>query len=191
VETYYHSDKYGLLIPGTVVCCSCSSPIEHDLTRVPGHAPGASLRTTSEWGHQVLNCEIDLLDGPEGLKTVTMELVLESTRQGFFPSQPSRLRSLFGCRTLDEAKAFASAHRVAKSQHIVRILSESAPRFDMNWLDDWRFGADWLEMSYGYWTGEGKGHTARWEHLIAPRAYVEAIECQMVCDPGTTDGLAP
>lgn len=85
-----------------------------------------------------------------------LELIAELVRRLEFPAMPSRLQSLFACRSLSEAQAFRSR---ARAPHAKIFEVDSAVSFvgDMQLIHLGSSPASCLELVHKYWRGESSG----------------------------------
>lgn len=85
-----------------------------------------------------------------------LELIAELVRRLEFPAMPSRLQSLFACRSLSEAQAFRSQARAPHAK-IFEVDSEVSFVGDMQLIHMGSSPASCLELVRKYWRGEASG----------------------------------
>ena len=96
------------------------------------------------------------------------ELCLEFIRLTYFPNFPSRLQSIFGTKTLEDALSWKNyfCKQFDVNINILKIECEKFYEFDASWItfpptipnNDFQFNipsiAKMLELSYKYWAQE-------------------------------------
>lgn len=126
-----------------------------------------------------------LFDSPEQTQGMAryIETVIEYERRLFFPGLPSRVESMFGCGTLQEARVFRNTYQNRQPNGemypsiIWRVECEAAFRADIQLLN---LPAAMFPLSFAaqkYWRGEMLEHDPVWEWILPlPVHVVEAVE---------------
>lgn len=117
------------------------------------------------WGQKVL---LNLLDDDFMLKR---EYFAEDIRQKQFPSLPSRLQVIFGCRTLDDAHTYRDGFAVPQAG-IWKVSSEAMLERDMHWMRRVSNDGELVRNITKYWNGEESSASPRWECLLVPPVQV-------------------
>ncbi len=178
---FFTVDRLGRFRPGQVL------DIDLDLTGLPlyavsGYYSGADLEDfardlfgggISRWGKDYLF--IKHIPGPDVPTSLAIELVFELVRRESFPERPSRLSSVFGSSTLQDARQFKASYGTL-SDPIFRVSCDTSFRCDFDLL---RMGhsilAAWL-LATKYWRGD-RGPNPMWEELLVPPVTVmERVE---------------
>lgn len=169
---FFTVDRSGSLRSGQVL------DIDLHLTGLPlyavsGYYSGADLEAfardlfgggISRWGKAYLFNQH--ITGPNVPVSLAIELVVELVRRESFPERPSRLSSVFGSSTLDDARQFKTLYGTP-SDPIFRVSCDTSFRCDFDLL---RMGhsilAAWL-LATKYWSGK-QGPDPTWEELLVP-----------------------
>src|SRR5512146_681924 len=97
------------------------------------------------------------------------ESFFEAVRRAGFPDHPSRMQSVFGFESIDDARAFAGTHRSGTPCAIYKLRGEIAHRANMSLLELCNHpGAVAFGLARSYWRGEPGARPVLWELLLRP-----------------------
>jgi hypothetical protein len=107
-----------------------------------------------------------------------IEVFFEAVRRADFPRLPSRMQSVFGFESVDEAKAFVGGFRAGQPCAIYRVQGEIAHKANMSLLQVGALpGAVAFSLARAYWQGEQGPRPALWELLLDPPVeFTELVE---------------
>lgn len=97
------------------------------------------------------------------------ESFFEAVRRADFPDRPSRMQSVFGFESIDDARGFAGTCRAGTPCAIYKLQGEIAHRANMSLLELCNHpGAVAFELARSYWLGEPGARPVLWELLLRP-----------------------
>jgi hypothetical protein len=111
-----------------------------------------------------------VLPGPEleGMRSRIIELLFELVRRAEFPERPSRLESVFGWETEEDARQFVASRQDTGQAVIWKVEGDSVFRADMELTRLFTPLVSWW-LARRYWSGEANPDMPpRWEHLLKP-----------------------
>ncbi len=94
--------------------------------------------------------------------------MLELMRRAEFSDAPSRMASVFGFATIEDARAFRAEYRRGPKRGIYRVDGECVHRGNMRLVDWGATGAGAIANARSYWRGERGEASELWECLLAP-----------------------
>ena len=110
--------------------------------------------------------------------SAAIDVIFELVRLAHYQQCPSRLQSLFACRTLNEAEKFALNYLASGKQSgankatIWSVETEREGFFaDMAWLNVGRYWFDLVANAHEYWKGNATANPI-WEVLLVPPVHV-------------------
>lgn len=167
-KTFYHVDRRDALAAGETVELEPIGEAETD--------DGSVLEALYPDGlsnHGRYYCTQDLYDqDSDDLWDFSCELIFEQVRAAEFPERPSRLQSVFGFRTLQEAEEFAETF-VDSPCSIWRVTTDEFFVGDMELVDAEDYAHGVHQANY-YWRGRTFVTDPLWEVLLVPP--VEVVE---------------
>ncbi len=98
-----------------------------------------------------------------------IEIFFEAVRRADFPQSPSRMQSVFGFESVDDARTFVGGFRTGVPCAIYRVQGEVAHKANMSLLQVGALpGAVPFVHARSYWLGEQGSKPALWELLLTP-----------------------
>jgi hypothetical protein len=183
VATYFHVDRSGALSKGqelTLHDPSTLPPLPWDNLRDPLMKLLAELfpdgLTYQGLGYLYYQHLLfphpgqGVSPGPEAeaMRSRIIELLFELVRRTEFPERPSRLESVFGWETEEDARQFVASRPDTGQAVIWEVEGESVFRADMELLRLFTPLVSWW-LARRYWSGEANlDMPPRWEHLLKP-----------------------
>lgn len=116
---YYSADRRGLYQPNSAISLTQWNDINPSLLQ--NYVSQNYSNGLSTHGEQYLLQNTSHATNP----SVLLELLLESVRMAKFPTKPSRLQSIFGCRTVEEVRSFQNGVGGNAGGRIFEINSEA------------------------------------------------------------------
>jgi hypothetical protein len=106
-----------------------------------------------------------------------LEIVWELMRRAEFAHAPSRMTSVFGFATVEDARAFRAEYRAGPMTGIFRVEGKQLHRGNMRLIGWGATGAGAIANARSYWRGERGDASELWECLLAPPVRViEQVE---------------
>lgn len=149
-HTAYHVDRLGTLQEGQIIELERYDDVRPKVLQA--HVDSRFAEGVTKHGERYMLQP----PGPEMLFDPWIESTCELSRRAEFPRLPSRFQSVFGCATLDEARAFLAKFGAEPTDaQILEVETDSKPfRADMHCLD---IRGSILVSAYGarrYWRQE-------------------------------------
>ena len=164
MQFFYHLSRTDSLIPGqlldlidTPTCC-----LETEALFKTSFPSGITKHGEIYLFSQIQNNQIGSMQ--------FIEAVFELIRRAEFPEKPSRFQSIYGCETIEEAKAFRDKYpqyNGKQSSTIWEVECAKGYKVDMNWLNTGNTFLDSILLAKKYWGGV-PSLTPMWEILMCP-----------------------
>jgi hypothetical protein len=186
MNSYFHFDRIGnYLHPGCqLMLRSVKSEWDSDASGLNASFP----QGLSQFG---LACVCSNTP-PKPKEVVYRELLLEEIRRQHFPHRPSRLESLFACRSAEEAVAMQREMK-CKDAALWEVECEDAFICDMKFANIMPISLDtlsrrakeaWMVQLHRYWRGEASANPL-WECLLPLPVVVIRRHGQLVVEKET------
>lgn len=166
LEMYYHIETSDELRVGMAM--NRTRLTWHDKTDVTEYMSLLGLDTVTRFGEKFLFGHVGCAEWK--WETACREVLCEWIRRERFPTEPSRLHSVFGVASLEEAQTLKASLAIPDAS-IWRVGCETAVKKDMQWFTHGDTLAERALCVEKYWSGHATAHPI-WEYLLCPTVLV-------------------